>query len=364
MILLRSKPLSALLRGFVAPIFVCLLVALGPPPSLAQTGDARRLFLEGQDLAAQGHLAEAEILLGQAVALTPRDPGTLACLAKVKGRLGEPAEAAALFRRVVQIQPRVAENHLDLAIALADAQQLESALAETSAAIALEPRSAPAHVNRARILADLHRNPEARTEFALASKLAPNDPDALYYWSLIEHDDHRLASESDLLERLVQIQPDSSRDFFHLGRSLSEQSRRPEAIAALRRAVELDPHAGDALYMLAMELKHDDPAESRALMQRFIQVRDEAAKLDTVKSLGNQAYVASQGKKWAEATGLLRQALAVCGDCSVASDLHRNLGLVLCQSGNLQEGEDELRAALALNSEDRDAAAALQILHK
>lgn len=367
MILLRSKPLSAAFRGFAATALACLFIGLCPVSSLCQSNDAadaQRLFLQGQELAAQGRLAEAEIPLTRAASLAPKDANLLSYLAKVKGRLGEPAEATALLRRVVQLQPRVAESHLDLAIALADDQQLEAALAETSAALALAPRSAAAHLNRARILADLHRNTEARTQFALASKLAPEDSDTLYYWSLIEHDDRRLASESELLQRLVKLQPESARDFFHLGRSLSEQSRHPEAIAALRRAVALDPHAGDAIYMLAMELKHQDPAESRVLMQRFIQVRDEAAKLDTVKSLGNQAYVASQGKNWTEAIGLLRQALTVCGECSVASDLHRNLGLMLCQSGNVQEGEQELRAALALNAEDRDAAAALQILHK
>jgi tetratricopeptide (TPR) repeat protein len=367
MIVLWSKPLSAPLFRFAAALLASSLLALGPAPSLSQSNDAagaQKLFVQGQDLAAQGRLAEAEIPLTQAVSLAPKDPALLSYLAKVKGRLGEPAEAVALLRRVIQLQPRAAQNHLDLAIALADAGQLSAALSETTAAIALEPRSAAAHLNRARLLADLHRNPEARTEFALANKLAPDDPDDLYYWSLIEHDDNHLAKETELLQRLVKLQPESARDFFRLGRSLSEQSRHPEAIAALRRAVEINPHAGDALYMLAREMQHDNPAEYRALMQRFGQVRDEDAALDTVKSLGNQAYAASQRQDWPEAVRLLRQALATCGDCSVAGGLHRNLGLNLCRNGDLQEGEQELQAALALDPQDRDAATALHLLQK
>jgi len=328
------------------------------------TARARQLFLEGQELASQGRIAEAETALRQAASLSPKEIDVLTLLAKVQGRLGEHAEAVALFRRIVQMRPAVAENHLNLAIALADDGQLPAALAETTAALALEPRSASAHLNRARILSDLHRSQEARSEFAAASKLDPENPDALYYWALLEHDEAHLAKETELLQRLVKLRPQSDRDFFFLGRSLSEQSRHDEAIAALRRAVELNPHAGDALYMLAMEVKRQDPAEARSLMQRFAAVREEDARLDSVKTLGNRAYTASQSKDWPEAIRLLRQALSECGDCSVAAGLHRNLGLALCQSGDLREGEEQLRVTLALDPSDRDAAAALGMLPK
>jgi tetratricopeptide (TPR) repeat protein len=113
-----------------------------------------------------------------------------------------------------------------------------------------------------------------------------------------------------------------------------------------------------------MEVKRQDPAEARKLMQRFTAVRDEDARLDSVKSLGNRAYTASQSKDWPEAISLLRQALSACSNCSVAAGLHRNLGLALCESGNLQEGKQELQEALELDPNDRDAEAALRMLTK
>jgi len=48
----------------------------------------------------------------------------------------------------------------------------------------------------------------------------------------------------------------------------------------------------------------------------------------------------------------------------VAAALHRNLGLALCQSGNLQEGKQELQQALELDPNDRDAETALNMLPK
>jgi tetratricopeptide (TPR) repeat protein len=335
-----------------------------PQQARSEIARARQWMREGQNLASQGRLAEAETSLVQAERVIPNDIELLTLLAKVKGRLGQPEEAAALFRRIVQLKPKVAENHLNLAIALADAKQLDAALAETSAAISLAPRSGPIHLNRARLLADLHRNEEARSEFALSSKLDPGNPDTFYYWSLLEHEQAHLAKETELLETLVKLQPNSDRDFFFLGRSLSEQSRHAESITALRRAIELNPHAGDALYMLAMEVKRQDPSEARTLMKRFVEVRDDAANLDAIETLGNQAYTASKQQNWEEAIRLLRQALAQCNECSVVAGLHRNLGLALCEHGNLREGKQELQQALELDPNDRDAEAALKMLPK
>jgi Tfp pilus assembly protein PilF len=67
-------------------------------------------------------------------------------------------------------------------------------------------------------------------------------------------------------------------------------------------------------------------------------------------------------QEWAEAIRLLHQALAQCNGCTVASGLHRNLGLALCESGHLQEGKQELQEALELDPNDRDAEAALRML--
>ena len=74
---------------------------------------------------------------------------------------------------------------MNLAIALADAGDLEEALKETSAAALLSPKSASVHVNRARLLADLHRPAEAEKEFSIANQLAPTNTEILYYWGLL-----------------------------------------------------------------------------------------------------------------------------------------------------------------------------------
>jgi tetratricopeptide (TPR) repeat protein len=328
------------------------------------TSETNSLVTQARALVAQGKLAEAEIALNQARDLSPDRLDLLTLLGKVEGRVGDYSQAVLTFRHVAALQPKSPDSHLDLAIALADNKDLSSALDETAAALALAPHSAIAHLTCARILDDLHRPQDSEAEFALVSKLAPENADCLYYWSLLEREQGNLPKETELLQRLVKLRPNDERAWFSLGRSLSEQSRDQEAIPPLRKAIALDPDAGGALYLLAKKVQKQNPAEYRQLMQRFQQTRDKSKDLDAIKTIGNQAYQASQRQDWPESIRLFREALASCDTCSIASALHRDLGLVLCRDGQIDQGKAELQDALALDPDDRDAAQALTILNQ
>jgi Flp pilus assembly protein TadD len=65
---------------------------------------------------------------------------------------------------------------------------------------------------------------------------------------------------------------------------------------------------------------------------------------------------------WRESIRLFGEALETCGDCEIEGALHRNLGLTLCRDGQIEPGGEELRKALALNPQDRDAAKALDAI--
>jgi tetratricopeptide (TPR) repeat protein len=321
-----------------------------------------QLIKAGQDLAAQGRFAEAEVPLKQAAELAPENYAVLTLLGKVEGRLGKQADAVALFRRVANGKPKAAEAHVNLAIALADAGDLEEALKETSTAVSLSPNLASAHVNRARVLADLHRPEEAEKEFAAAHQLAPDNPDGLFYWALLEKDRGNLEKQTSLFQQLVRLQPDNQKVLLLLAQSLQRESKDAETIAVLRHILQLNPDSGNALYMLSMELRRTNPEEAKKLQQDFAAQKRKEADLAQVKSLGNEAYVAANKQDWPEAIRILKKALESCKDCEVAAALHKNLGLALCSNGNLDEGKQELQEALKLNPSDPDIVKALSVV--
>jgi tetratricopeptide (TPR) repeat protein len=346
-------------------LFVSFFCSLAFGVAQSSQNDAfNEAFKLGQELAQQGRLAEAEVALEKAEHLSPENTQIATLLGKVKGRLGEFPAAIALFQRVVDLKPKSADAHLDLAIVYSDAGELPHALEETAKALVIDPNLAAAHFNRARILDDLKREPEAGAEFAKACGLTPNDADCFFYWSFAERANGNFAKETVLLQRVVKLQPDRAKAFMLLGSSLLEQSRTPEAVAALRRALAIDPNSSEAAYMLSQTLKSIDPTESKRLREHFDALRQKNAVVEHSKTLGNEAYGASRDQDWTKAASLYREALESCGDCEIQATLHKNLGLMLCRAGNLQEGREELQKALELNANDPDVVKALSLLGK
>jgi DNA-binding NtrC family response regulator len=84
--------------------------------------------------------------------------------------------------------------------------------------------------------------------------------------------------------------------------------------------------------------------------------------VDQAGTLANDARAASEAHDWPEAIRQLKQAIVVCGTCVMQADLHKNLGLIDCQTGDIDNGEKELRLAQASKSADPDIARALTLI--
>jgi tetratricopeptide (TPR) repeat protein len=350
-------------RVFALLIACCALdpgAILATVPVTPQTSS--ELLEQGRKLLEAGKLAEAELVLDRAAELAPSDPVILTLDGRVKGRLGEYASALSLLKRVVQLTPQSAQAHVDLAIALADSGDLIGALAETGTAISIAPALAIAHLNRARILSDMKQDREAGDEFAFAARLAPDDPECYFYWSFAERAQGNFVKETELLRKVVKLQPGNVKAHIMLANSLLDQNRPAEAVAELRSALAIDPNSAQAIYKLSRAVHATDPEESNRLRVQFDRLKAQNSVVDQAKALGNEAFHAFTVQNWREAVRLYREALEICGDCEIESALHRDLGLTLYRDGQIERGAEELRKALALNPEDRDAAKALEVI--
>ena len=79
-------------------------------------------------------------------------------------------------------------------------------------------------------------------------------------------------------------------------------------------------------------------------------------------TLANNGIEAESAHDWPEAIRLLHEAIAACGDCRRKPTFTGNLGIIDCQSGDLDNGEKELLAAKALNPNDPVTQAALALI--
>ena len=96
-------------------------------------------------------------------------------------------------------------------------------------------------------------------------------------------------------------------------------------------------------------------------MARYIAVQKERRILDRADTLANNGIEAASAHDWPEAIRQLKEAIAACGDCAAKADLHRKLGIIDCQAGDLDNGEKELLAAKAIKPDDPVTQAALEL---
>lgn len=344
-----------------------LVIALYSPWSHGQNRGVvatSALLAQGAELATSGRLAEAEVPLLQAAQEAPGNTKVLSELAKVEGRLGKKERAVGLFRQVVALQNSSADAHLNLGLALADDGHTEEAVLEVSKSLSLDHSNARAFMIRAQLLSDLVQTKEAAADFSTATRLDPALAEAWFYWATMEFNAGNFSKASSLMEHVIALQPKNTRALMLQGRSFLSESRVDSACDSFRKVLALDPEDSEAIYALSQALRYKDPPESQRLLARFQSLQDEKVKdeqiIETVKKLGNKSIEATERQDWTSAAAFLQQAIALCGQCPLLGDLHKDLGLNACRSGDLETGERELREALELKPADTDIITALR----
>lgn len=145
-----------------------------------------------------------------------------------------------------------------------------------ASAVGPEADSTPMALRRARAAIELRRFDEA---LALTRSLLVAEPelrDALYMQAVALRHLHRIAEALATLARLEELHPAYARLFQERGHCRVFERRAPEAIAAFRRAVELDPALPASWRMLEQLYRMTGDAEQSRIAGRHV------AKLDSL----------------------------------------------------------------------------------
>ncbi|HEV6967496.1 MULTISPECIES: tetratricopeptide repeat protein [Roseateles] len=147
---------------------LALLAALAGMPARADDlAGAQRLWLAGQK-------AQAVEQVEQALARTPDDLQLRFALGVMRMELGERAKALAIFTRLTQDFPDLADPYNNLAVLHAAAGELDEAKAALEQALRLQPEHAQAQENLGDVLLRL-----ALRAYERAQKAAVTPTDAL-----------------------------------------------------------------------------------------------------------------------------------------------------------------------------------------
>jgi tetratricopeptide (TPR) repeat protein len=205
--------------------------------------EARHKLRLAERLIEAGADASAEPLLGEVVRLIPDDPEPYLLLGSVlieQGDLRGAAEALRRSRDLGPWQPRTYELLAQTLHALGELDEAEEVIA---AWLRLDESSADAHYRLGRVLYLRGDYPGAVASFRRAEAIEQARADIRSELGLallaVGRPRKAEAKQRDALER----EPGNAVAWFRLGDAIAAQdeARRPEAIEAMRRAVELKP---------------------------------------------------------------------------------------------------------------------------
>ena len=251
---------------------------------------------------------------------------------------------------------------MNLGNALEDQFNLYGAQGEYSEALNLDPSSPVAHFSKGRTLFDLGKLEEAQVELRAASELRPDYAAPIYLLALVEKRANRVSKSTDLLQRVIALEPRNADAQYLLGENLLDLGKTDLAIRHWKLALDANPSHREALYSLSRAVsksKSVDP-EAKRYADLYTGLFESRQGTDWVRTLNDFALEAANARNWPNAVTHLKEALETCGHCSLQANLHRDLGLVYCHQGQMEAGEHELWLALKLRPNDADTLNAMQ----
>src|SRR5580704_4449391 len=229
-------------------------------------------------------------------------------------RRGAIAEAAPLYRRVLEIAPT---NNV-------------------------------ACTNLAAIATQAGDFDEAETMFRRAVELKPDAAEAHYNLGFILQEQGKLDAAIEVYRRALALRPDMPQAHTNIGVALQHQGKLDDAVAAFRQAVADNPRYVDAYFNLGAVLRLQGRAdEAAAAYRRVIELEPSHA-----AARNNLALILSEAGELSAADDLLRQAVRHWPDYAEG---HNNLGALLLDQGRPQEALDALQAALRLKPDYPEA---------
>ncbi len=252
------------------------------PAATASSPSVSEQVIDAEASIVKSDWKSAQAKLDSWLAAHPADPRALFDAGYVADAQNRMDDAAGLYRRAVDVNPKSFETHLSLGLLLARQNKLDEARPELALATTLDPGDAgPALKARAwRALAQIDRNAdptEASNDLLEALKLTPETPeDSLLAANLADQ-----SGESDAAEkayrRILATDPDSAPANAGLAHILIARKQYPQAEILLRAALSKSPDDPALTAQLATVLTAQDKAEALPLIQKLHDAHPEDA---------------------------------------------------------------------------------------
>ena len=260
---------QSVFRAFSLPLTIALgALLLRPPVSGAQPRPSKPVRSSakratGHPVSATDPLGELESLIqAETAAVQAGAPSTIASaarnlnaqvlsiLAQLRLAQGQPAEAIALYRQSLDLQPST-QRRLEFASALMRSGHADEAIAESDAVIAVEPRNAVAWMTRGSALRDTGREKEAFESLNRAMEIRPDTNIAFALGStlLAMHDP---VGASRIFKSILLTSGSDAIWEIAIGDAYRDGGYMEEALSHLKAGLARNPHIAHGEFFLGL----------------------------------------------------------------------------------------------------------------
>jgi protein O-GlcNAc transferase len=213
-----------------------------------------------------GRLADAEALYRRILAVQPNHADALHLLGVIAHQAGRNDLAVNLIRQAIALAPNNSAAHCNLGEACRVMGRLEEAIAAYRKALELMPDYAEAHNNLGNALWERGQLDKAVAAYRRALELKPDYPEA--------HNNLGNALRGGELDeamvayrRVLELKPDYPEGMINLGNALKDQGELDDAIAAYRLALRIKPDYVRAHSNLVFALHYRPGQDIRAISE-------------------------------------------------------------------------------------------------
>lgn len=267
------------------------------------------LFAQALSAHQGGRLAEAEALYRRVLQSDPRHAEALRLLGLIALVAGQAAAAVALIAESARLVPDNPETEAQLGLAFKAAGQADEAVRHLDRARRLTPLDAEVLANLAGALRAAGQAPLGTARARQAVALAPALAEALLNLGNLGH--------GRALQRALSVRPAYVEAWINLGNARGSAHDLDGAMNAYHRALELRPQSPDALTNLGALLFEHDKVEAARLCHRKVV----ALTPGDGRALGNLGLVAKAGGTIGASITWQRRALATGDDAGAWNSL-------------------------------------------
>jgi protein O-GlcNAc transferase len=220
--------------------------------------DRQRTFEQAVAHHRSGRLAEAAALYRQILQSNPNDAEALQMLGLAAHQGGNTAEALELVGRAIAVNPHAAAYRCHLGILLGTQKRWDQAIASFREAIRLDPRLGEAHQNLGNALRLAGKPDEAIAAYRRAIELRPEHADSVSARLILINlllDARKLGAAVAAYREALARKPNWAELRYDLGNTLWEMKEIDQAIDEFRTCLRDRPDFAPALNNLAMALK-------------------------------------------------------------------------------------------------------------